>query len=65
MATRIVKAKPPIAEVLVYKENSDTVLLVKKFCKIEDAREFALNRFGWQGHEGVRIGRMEVREIQS
>ena len=65
MSTRIVKAKPTVAEVLVYKKNSDNILLVKKFCTMEDAHEFALNKFGWKAYQGVLIGLMEVREIQS
>lgn len=59
MSVRVVET-PFIAEVLIYRENSNEVLFTKKFHTMEEAQEFTLNKFGLTHYENQPIGRMEV-----
>jgi hypothetical protein len=63
MATRIVKAKPPIAEIILYRENSDEVLHVFKIWEQEILDFYYAKLAPHTNYNGQRVGRNEVRMI--
>ena len=65
MATRIVKAKPPIAEITLYRENSDEVLHVFKIWEQEVLDFYYAKTFTHTSYNGQRVGRSEVKIIES
>jgi hypothetical protein len=65
MATRIVKAKPPIAEITIYAEDTDEVLHVFKIWE-QEVLDFHIAKLApHKNYNGRLVGREEIKIIQS